>query len=193
MVFLFFLIATCTVPPLFFDSMLLFIHLFMSYSGTPWTAIPQASLSFPSSPGVCSNSCPLSWWCHPAISSSVTPFFSCPQYFPSSGSFPMSWLFASGGQSIGASASVLPKNIQGWFPSGLTGLIPLLSKGTLKSLLQHHNLKVSVLQCSAFFMVQLSHLYMTIEKTITLTIRTFFNSKFIDKLNANINTSILML
>ena len=70
-------------------------------------------------------------WCHPTISSSVTPFSSCLQYFPASGSFPMSQLFISGGQSIGtsASASVLPMNIQGWFPLGLTGLISLLSKG----------------------------------------------------------------
>ena len=68
---------------------------------------------------------------HPTISSSVVPFFSCPQSFPSSGLFPMSWLFASGGQSSGASAlaSVLPMNIQGWFPLGLTGLISLLYKG----------------------------------------------------------------
>ena len=70
-----------------------------------------------SSPGACSNSCPLSWWCHPAISSSVVPF-PCLQSFPASGSFPVSQLFASGGQSIGvsASASVPPMNIQGWFP-----------------------------------------------------------------------------
>ena len=69
------------------------------------------------SPGVCSNSCSLSWWCHPTISSSVIPFFSCLQSFPASGSFPVSWLLASGGTSIGASASasVLPRNIQGWF------------------------------------------------------------------------------
>ena len=78
---------------------------------------------------VCSNSCPLSRWCHPTISSSVVPFSSCPQSFPASGSFPMSQLFLSGGQSIGASASVLPMNIQGWFHSGLPGLISLLSKG----------------------------------------------------------------
>ena len=70
----------------------------------------------PPSPRVCSNSCPLSQWCHPVISSSATFFSSCPQSFPASGSFPMSWLFASGGQSIGASASVFPVNIQGWFP-----------------------------------------------------------------------------
>ena len=75
--------------------------------------------------------CPLSWWCHPTISSSVAPFSPCPQFSPASGSFPVSWLFASGGQSIGAWAwaSVLPMNIQDWFPLGLTGLISLLSKG----------------------------------------------------------------
>ena len=79
------------------------------------------------SPRVCSNSNPLSWWCHPTISSSVVPFSSCLQSFPASGSFPMSQFFSSGGQSIGASvsASVLPMNIQDWFPLGLTGLISL--------------------------------------------------------------------
>ena len=88
----------------------------------PWTAACQASLSF-TSPGVCSNSYPLSWWCHTTISSYVAPFSSCPQSFQASGSFPVSWLFASDGQSTGASASasVLPMNIQGWFPLGLTG------------------------------------------------------------------------
>ena len=82
------------------------------------------------SPGACSNSCPLSWWCHPTISSSVAPFSSCLQSFPASGSFPMSWLFTSDGQNIGvsASATVLPMNVQDWFPLGLTDLI-LLSKG----------------------------------------------------------------
>ena len=86
-------------------------------------------LSLP--PRVCANSCPLSQWCHPTISSSVSPFSSCPQSFLASGSFQMSWLFSWGGQSTGASgsASVLPMNIQGWFPLGLTGLISLLSKG----------------------------------------------------------------
>ena len=83
----------------------------------------------------------------------------------------MSQVFTSGGQSIGASASVLPVNIQGWFPLGLTGLI---SQETLKSLLQHHSSKVSVHGCSAFFMVQLSHPYMTTEKTIALTRWIFF-------------------
>ena len=87
-------------------------------------------------------------------------------------SFPMSWPFASGGQMITASASVLQVNIQGWLPLGLTGLISLLSK-RLKSLLHHHSLQVSILQCSAFFMVQLSYPYLTTGKTITLTIQTF--------------------
>ena len=83
------------------------------------------------SPRACSNSCPLSQWCHPTISSSVVPFSSCLQPFPAAGSFLMSWLFTSGGQSIGASASasVFPKNIQDWFPLGWTGLISLQSKG----------------------------------------------------------------
>ena len=84
---------------------------------------------------VCSNSCPLSQWCHQTISSSLAHFSSCPQSFPASGSFPVSWLFTSGGQSIGvsASASVLPRNgNQGWFPLELTGLISLQSKGLLR-------------------------------------------------------------
>ena len=95
---------------------------------TLWTTVCQASLFFTISK-VCSNSCPLSQWCQRTISSSASPFSSCPQSFPASGCFPMSRLFTLGGQSIGASASVsiLPKNIQGWFPLGLTGLI-LLSK-----------------------------------------------------------------
>ena len=94
-------------------------------------------------------------WCHSTISTTVAPFSSCPQSFPASGSFPMSQLFASGGQSIGVSASVFPVNIQGWFPLGLTSLISSISK-TLKSFMQHHSSKASILQCSSFFMVQLS-------------------------------------
>ena len=83
------------------------------------------------SPEVCSNSCPLSLWCYLTIISSAAPFCFCLQSFPASGYFPMSWLFASGGQYIGTSplASVPPMNIQGWFPLGLIGLISLLSKG----------------------------------------------------------------
>ena len=126
-------------------------------------------------PRACSNSCPLSQWCHPTISSSVIPF-SCLQSCPASGSFPMSQFFASGGQSIGVSASaiVLPMNIQDWFPLGFTGLISLQCKeGTLKSLLQHYSSKASVLWHSAFFMIQLSHPYMTAGKIIALTKWTF--------------------
>ena len=82
-------------------------------------------------PGVYSNSCPLSQWCHPTISSSVVPFSPCLQLFPASGSFQLSQFFTSGGQSIGlsASASILPKNIQDWFPLGWTGWVSLQSKG----------------------------------------------------------------
>ena len=81
-------------------------------------------------PGAYSNSCPLIWWCHPTISSSVVPFFSCPQSFPASGSFPMSQFFTSGGQiiEVSALASVLPKNTQDWSPLGWTGWISLESK-----------------------------------------------------------------
>ena len=87
----------------------------------------------------------------------------------------MCQFFASGGRSIGASASasVLPMNTQDWFPIGWTGWISLQSKKTLKSLLQHRSSKASILQCSAFFMVQLSHPYMTTGKTMTLTIWTY--------------------
>ena len=95
----------------------------------------------------------------------VASFSSCSQSFPASGSFPMIWLFISGGQSIGASASVLAMNIQGWFPLTWIGLISLLSK-ELRSLLQHHSLKALILWHSAFLMVQLSHAYMTTGKTI---------------------------
>ena len=83
----------------------------------------------PLSPRVCSKSCSLNWWCYPTISSSITPFSFYLQSFLSSESFPMSWLFVGGGQSIGVSASVLPVNIQDWFPLGLTGLISSQSKG----------------------------------------------------------------
>ena len=94
--------------------------------------LQHARLPCPSpTPGACSNSCPSSQWYHPTISSSVVPFSSCLQSFPASGSFPVSQFFASGGQSIGASASasVLLMNIQDWFPLGPTGLISLQSKG----------------------------------------------------------------
>ena len=102
----------------------------VSDSVTPWIAASQASLSITNS-GVHPNSCPSSRWYHPAISSSLVPFSSCPQSLPASESLPMSQLFASGGQSIGvtASASVLPKNTQDWPPLEWTGWISLQSKG----------------------------------------------------------------
>ena len=120
-----------------------------------------------------SKSCPLSRWCHPTISASVIPFSSHLQSFPASGSFQMSQFFASGGQSIGvsASASVLPMNIQDWFSLGWTGWISLQSKGLSK--LQHHSSKGSILRCSAFFIVRLSHPYMTNRKNKALTRWTF--------------------
>ena len=97
---------------------------------TPWTTACQPAVYPWPTPRACSNSCPSSWWCHPTISSSVISFASCPQSFPASGSFPMSELFASGGQSrVSASASVLPMNIQDWSPLGLAGLISVQSKG----------------------------------------------------------------
>jgi len=97
---------------------------------TPWTAAHQASLSITNSQSLL-NSCPSSRWCHPTISSFVVPFSFCLQSFPASGSFPITQLFLSGGQSIGASASgsVFPVNIKDWFPLRLTGLLSLLSKG----------------------------------------------------------------
>ena len=96
--------------------------------------LQHTSLLCPSlSPKVCSDLCCMNWWCYPTISSSIAPFSSCPQSFPASVSFPVIQLFTSGCQSIGATASatVLPLNIQGWFPLGLTGLISLLSRAFL--------------------------------------------------------------
>ena len=126
-------------------------------------------------PGVHSNSCPLSQWCHPAISSSVIPFSSCPQSLPASGSFPMSQLFAWGGQSIGVSASAIsPSNeLSGLISLRMDWLDLLAVQGTLESLLQHHSSKASIFQHSTFFRVQLSHPHMTTGKTIALTRWTF--------------------
>ena len=126
-------------------------------------------LCLPLSARVCSNSCPLSQRCYVTISSSAALFFFCPQSFPASGSFPMSRLFASGGQNIETSASptVLPMIILGLFPLGLkwSTCSPRNS--------QHHNQKASIVWGLAFFMVQLSHPYMTTGKTTALTIRPF--------------------
>ena len=152
-----------------------FSHSVVSDSSRPHglqhTRPPCPSLT----PGAYSNSCPLSWWCHPTISSSVVPFSSHLQSFPASGSFPMSQFFPSGGQNIGVSAStlVLPMNIQDLFPLKMDWLDLLAVQGTLKSLLQHHSSKISILQHSAFFIVQLSHPYMTAGKTKALTGWTF--------------------
>ena len=112
---------------------------------------------------VCSNSCPLSRWWHPTTPSSVFPFSSCLQSFPASGSFPMSQLFTSDGQSIEALASVLQYSGLIFFKTDWLYLLAV--QGTLKSLLQHHSSKASILQHSAF-MIQLSHPYMTTGKTM---------------------------
>ena len=137
--------------------------------GQQYAMLPCPTLS----PGICSNSFPLSRWCHPTVSSSVT-LFSCLQSFPASGSFPVSQFFTLGGQSIGASASasVLPVNIQDWFPSGLTGLISLKSKGLSKVFFS------IIVWKHQFFGIQPSlwcnsHPYMTTGKTIALTRWTF--------------------
>ena len=138
--------------------------------------LQHAKPPYPSpTPRVHSNSCPLSWWCHPTISSSIVPFSSLLQSFPASGSFQMSQFFTSGGQSIGisASTSVLPMNIQDWFPLGWTGWISLQSKGLSRVLVQHHSSKASILRHSAFFIVQPSHPYVTPGKIIALTRWTF--------------------
>ena len=131
------------------------VHLF----ATPWTAAHKASLSIIKSWSLL-KLMSIESWCHPTISSSVVPFFSCLQSFPASESFLMSPPFASGGQNIGASAlaSVFPMNIQNWFPLGLTGLISLQSKG-LSSLLQYHSSKALFLWPSAFFMVELTPIH----------------------------------
>ena len=122
------MILVTIVPLLQFSSVQLLSHVWLF--ATPWTATRQPPCLSPT-PRVHPNLCPSSCWCHPTISSSVIPFSSCPQSSPASGSFPMSQLFASGGQSIGVSAStsVLPMNIQDWSPLGWTGWISLQSKG----------------------------------------------------------------
>ena len=131
----------------------------------------HAGPPYPSpTPRVHSNSCPSSRWCHPAISCSVFPFSSCPQSLPASGSFPMSQLFAWGGQSIGSfSFSISPSKEHPGLIFRMDWLDLRAVQGTLKSLLQHHSSKASVLQHSAFFTVQLLHPYMTTGKTIALT------------------------
>ena len=137
---------------------------------TPYTAAARPPCPSPT-PRVYSNSCPLSRWFIPTISSSVILFSSHFQSFLASGSFQKSQLFASGGQSIGVSAStsVLPMNTQDWSPSGWAAWIFLQVQGALESLLQHYSSKASILLRSAFFIVQLSHPYMTTGKTIAFS------------------------
>ena len=129
--------------------------------GLQHTRFPCPSLS----PRVCSNSCLLSWWCHPTMSSSVTPF-SCLQSFPASGSFPITQPFTSGGQSIRISAPppVLPMNIQDWFPLGLTGLISFQSKRLSRVFSSTIVWKHQLFGTQPSFMVQFSHPYMIIGK-----------------------------
>ena len=142
----------------------------LQHHGLQYTRPPCSSPT----PGVYSDSFPLGLWCHPTISSPVVPFSSHLQSFPASGSFPMSRFFASSGQSIGVStsASVLPMNTQDWSPLGWTGWISLQSKG-LSRVFSNHSSRASVLWCSAFFIVQLSHPYTTTGKIIALTRWTF--------------------
>ena len=142
----------------------------LRHHGLQYARLPCSSLS----PGVCSNSCPLSQWCHPTISSSVVPFSSCPQSFPAQGLF--QWVSSSH-----QVAKVLEFQLQHQSFSEYSGLISFRTDWfdflavwrTLKSLCQRHSSKASILQCSAFVMVQLSHLYMTTGKTIAMTRRTF--------------------
>ena len=154
---------------------------FFAIHGLQHARLPCPSLT----PRVCLNSSPLSQWCHPTISSSLTRFSSGLQSFPASGSFPMNRLFTSGGWSIGASvsASVLPRtdfgiptlNIHSGLISFRIDWFDLAVQGTFRSLLQHHNSKASIIWCSVFLMVHLSHPYMTTGETIPLIIRTFIS------------------
>ena len=140
---------------------------------TPWTATCQAFLSVSNSQSL------LKFMSIESVMTSNRLILCCPlllpQSFAASGSFPMSQFSPSGGQSIGvsATASVFPVNIQDWYPLGLTGLISLQFKGLSRVFYQHHSSKASLLWRSAFFMVQLSYLYMTTVKTIALTRWTF--------------------
>ena len=138
--------------------------------------LQHARLPCPSpTPGANSKSCPLSQWCHPTVSSYVAPFSSCIQSFPAPGAFQMSRFFTSDGQSIGVSdsGSVLSNKYLGLISFRMDWLDLPAVQGTLKSLLQHHSAKASILQCSAFFMLQLSQPYITTGNTIALTRWTF--------------------
>ena len=170
---------TCTHPNYISDSNLTFssVQFILSVvSDSLWPhELQHARPPCPSpTPGVHTNSCPSSRWCHPAISSSVIPF-SLLQSFPASGSFQVSQLFTSGGQSIGVSTStsIPPMNTQDWSPLGWTGWISLKSKGLVRVFSNTTVQKHQFFWCSAFFTVQLSHPYMTTGETIALIRRTF--------------------
>ena len=147
-----------------------FSHSVISDSSRPHE-LQQTRPPCPSpTPGIYPNSCPLSWWCYPIISSSVIPFSSCLQSFPASGSFQMSQFYASGGQNVGASASasVLPVEYSGLISFRIDWLDLLAVRGTLKNLFLHYSSKASILWYPAFFMVHLSHPHMTTGKNIAL-------------------------
>ena len=137
-------------------------------NGVQHDRLPCPSLS----PGFCLNSYPLSWWHYATISSSVSPF-SSPQSFPTSGSFPTSWLFAPGGQSIGTSVSLLPMNIQDWFPSGWTGLISLQSKGLSRVFSSTTIWKYQFFSSQPSLWSNTHICTWLLEKTIALTVQTF--------------------
>ena len=143
--------------------------------------LQHARLPCPSPiPGAYPNSCPSSQWCYPTISPSVVPFSSLLQSFLASGSFPISQFFPSGGQSYWSfSFSISPSNEYSGLISFRIDWLDLLTlQGALKSLLQHHSSKAWILRCLAFFMVQLSHPYMSTGKTIALTRWTFVRNVF---------------
>ena len=153
----------------------------------------EARLPCPSlSPVICSTSCPLSQWCHPTISTSVAPFSSCPQSVPALGSFPVSQLFASGGQSIGASTStsVLPMNIQDWFPLGLTGLISLQSRDSQESSPSPRFKSINSLALSLLYNPTLTSVY-NYGKTIALTRWTFVDKVIYESYHHQILTKRL--
>ena len=142
-------------------------------------------------PRVYPNSYPLSQWCHPTISSSVIPFSSCLQSFPASGSFPRSQFFTSGAPKYWSfSFSISPSHEYSGLISFRMDWLDLLAiQGTLKSRLQHHSSKASIFRCSAFFIVQLSHPYMTTGKTIALTRRTFVGKVMISSFHSYFKAS----
>ena len=143
---------------------------FLLPHGLQHTRLPCPSLSS----RVCSNSCPLIWWCYPIISSSVIPFFSYLQSFPASGSFPVNWLCIRWPKYWSFSFSIsLSNEYPGLISFRIDWFDLLAVQETLKSLLQHHSSKASILCHSAFIMVLLSHPYVTTEQTITLTRWTF--------------------